>query len=110
MSEQCTTLFCISQLLTHAFLIAVLCWMSLQVPGFGDAQWAAFIAVFRVQVERMLHLIDPVWRDNFPVLWQQVHKTASEISTHSGSSSSSGFAALVCWCSVLLQRAAFHSK
>ncbi|WIA30707.1 hypothetical protein OEZ86_000775 [Tetradesmus obliquus] len=30
-----------------------------QVPGFAEPQWQAFLAVFRAQEERVLHLIQP---------------------------------------------------
>jgi hypothetical protein len=84
-----------------------------QVPGFAEPQWQAFLAVFRAQEEHMLHLIQPVWSESFPLLWQNTSSEVVASQSSSSSSSSSGFdgmAGLVRWCSVLLLRAAFHSK
>lgn len=81
------------------------------MPGFAEPQWQAFLAVFRAQEERVLHLIQPVWADCFPLLWQ--HASSETEATLSSSSSSRGpgsMAGLVRWCAVLIVRAAFHSK
>jgi hypothetical protein len=77
----------------------------LQVPGFAEPQWQAFMAVFRAQEERVLHLTEPVWSDSFHLLWQNA--AAGSSSSSDGVDSASG---LVQWCSVLLLRAALHSK
>jgi UDP-N-acetylglucosamine 2-epimerase len=78
----------------------------LQVSGLAEPQWQAFMAVFRAQEERVLHLIEPVWSDSFHLLWQNA--TAGR--SNSSSSEAADMSGLVRWCSVLLVRAAFHSK
>jgi hypothetical protein len=81
------------------------------VPGFAEPQWQAFLAVFRAQEERVLHLIQPVWSDSFPLLWQHASSDAAAARSSSSSSSELGsMAGLVRWCAVLILRASFHSK
>jgi UDP-N-acetylglucosamine 2-epimerase len=68
------------------------------------------MAVFRAQEERVLHLIEPVWSDSFHLLWHNAAAESSSSSCSSSSDEAASLSGLVRWCSVLLVRAALHSK
>lgn len=70
------------------------------------------MTVYRAQEEHVLHLVEPAWKDNYPLLWQNSGGSSSCMvdTCVAAADNGGGSGSTVQWISVLLERAAFHSK
>lgn len=71
-------------------------------------QWTAYVMLYQVEEEHMLHLIQPLWQQYFAPLWQQGQQQEGDAGACRPAHESG--LSLVSWCSVLVLRAAFHSN